>query len=83
MTGIVLFEHHHRGDVWRLEVASYQGRDFANWRKWYPKDGELKPTRTGMTIPLQRLPDLHAALGEYLASTGDDTGNLRGPSPDR
>lgn len=70
MTGHILFEQKHRGDVWRLEIASYQGRDFANWRKWYPHEGELKPTRTGLTIPLQRLPDLHAALAEYLAAHG-------------
>jgi len=82
MTGHILFEQKHRGDVWRLEIASYQGRDFANWRKWYPDDGELKPTRTGLTIPLQRLPDLHAALAEYLAGDGADTGRLREALPD-
>lgn len=82
MSKVTLFEHRHQGDTWRLEIVSFQGRDFANWRKWYPCDGELKPTRTGMTMPLQRLPDLHTALGEYLTRTDADTGRLREQSPD-
>lgn len=68
MTGAVLFELADRGDVWRLEVVEYQGRTFGNWRKWW-RDGEaLKPTKQGVTIPLERLPALHAAIGDFLAS---------------
>jgi hypothetical protein len=67
MTGAVLFEALHRGDVWRLEVTSHEGRTFGNWRKWW-RDGEtLKPTRQGVTIPLERMAELHAAIGAYLA----------------
>lgn len=68
MSGALLFEQQYRGDVWRFEVASHDGRTFGNWRKWY-RDGEtLKPTRQGVTIPLERLPELQAALTAYLAS---------------
>jgi hypothetical protein len=64
----VLFELDHRGDLWRLEIASHNGRTFGNWRKWYRDGDSLKPTKAGVTIPLERLPELHASLGTYLAS---------------
>ena len=72
MTGTILFEHPHRGYVWRLEVASHEGRTFGNWRKWYWKGAELLPTKQGATIPLERLPELNAALTAYLASAPPD-----------
>ncbi len=65
MTGRVLFEHKHRGELWRLEIADYRERTFANWRKWYSEGGEWKPTREGCTVPLDRLADLTACLMEY------------------
>ncbi len=68
MTGALLFEVVHRGDVWRLVVDDYQGRTFANWRKWWQDGDTVKPTRQGVTIPLERLAELHAAIGAYLAA---------------
>ncbi len=65
---VVLFDHPYRGDVWRLEVASHGGRTFLNWRRWYWVGDDLKPTREGVTIPLERLSELHAATGAYLAA---------------
>ena len=64
----ILFEQPYRGDVWRLEVAEHDGRTFGNWRKWY-RDGEiLKPTRQGVTIPLDRLAELGENVAGYFAS---------------
>jgi len=65
MSGVILFEQQYRGDVWRFEAAEYQGRRFANIRKWYEKDGEWRPTRQGLTMPLERLPELAQALMAY------------------
>ena len=65
-----LFEHRYRSDTWRLSIASYNGREFADWRGWYAKDGELRPGRQGCTIPLERLAELHAAIGAWLAAEG-------------
>lgn len=65
MTGTVLFEHQHRGHLWRLEVASFKGRTFANWRKWYAADGGWKPCREGCTMPLEGLGALTASLMAY------------------
>lgn len=63
MNGAVIFEHETRGHLWRLEVATYQGRTFANWRKWYRKDGsDWLPTREGAAMPLEALSSLTAAL---------------------
>lgn len=67
MSGAMLFEQPYRGDVWRLEVASHDGRTFGNWRKWYRDGDTLKPSREGCTIPLERLGELETALGAYRA----------------
>lgn len=65
----VLFEQAYRGDMWRLEVATHNGRTFGNWRKWY-RDGEtLRPTKQGVTFPVERLDELQSALAEYLAGS--------------
>ena len=63
----ILFEQPYRGDLWRLEVASHEGRTFGNWRKWYRDGDTLKPTRQGVTFPVERLDELQAALTDYLA----------------
>lgn len=64
----VLFEQLHRGDVWRLEVSEHDGRTFGNWRKWYRDGDAWKPTRQGLTIPLDRLKHLGETVTEYFAS---------------
>lgn len=61
----ILFEHDYRGDRWRLEVVTHQGRRFANWRKWYYANGTWKPTREGCTFPLGDLWPLTGALMAY------------------
>lgn len=65
MSSTILFEQPYRGDVWRLEIASHEGRTFGNWRKWYREGDALKPTRQGVTIPLERISELLAALMAY------------------
>lgn len=72
MTPAILFEQPYRGDVWRLEVTSYDGRMFLNWRKWYRCGDTLKPSREGVTIPLERLTELAAALDGYLTLNAPD-----------
>ena len=72
MSGAILFEQPYRGDVWRLEIANHDGRRFGNWRKWYRDGDTLKPTRQGVTIPLERLSELHAALTAHLAGEAPD-----------
>ena len=58
MGSAVLFEVRAHDGVWRLIVDTRNGRTFANWR-----DGEtLKPTRQGVTFPLERIGELVGAL---------------------
>lgn len=64
----VLFDHRYRGDVWRLEVSTHGGQTFLNWRRWFWSGDTLRPTKEGTTIPLERLAELHAALGAYLVA---------------
>ena len=65
----VLFEQAYRGDMWRLEVTTHNGRTFGNWRKWY-RDGEtLRPTKQGVTFPVDRLDELQSAVATYLAGS--------------
>ncbi len=64
---MILLEHVYRGDVWRIEVSDYQGRQFVNFRRWYrDADGELKPSRDGFTCPVERLAELLAAILAFL-----------------
>jgi len=72
MIPAILFDQPYRGDVWRLEVATHGGRTFLNWRKWYWSGDTLKPSKLGATIPLERLPELAAALEAYLALNASD-----------
>ena len=70
MIGGLLFEQTHRGQVWRLEITSHDGRTFGNWRKWYWSGDTLKPTREGCTVPLERLPELETALRDWREAGG-------------
>jgi hypothetical protein len=67
---VVLFETPARaGNKWRLEVCHYNGRRFANWRRWWrDKDGFWRPTRQGVTFPLERLSELRAAIEGFEAT---------------
>lgn len=62
MSGQVLFEHQHRGELWRLEVVTHNGRTFGNWRKWYRAEGDWRPTKQGCTLPLEALREITAEL---------------------
>ena len=72
MKNALIFEQAHRGNVWRLEVVCHDGHVFCNLRCWYLVGGELKPTRQGLTFPLERLKDLHESIGNYLNGSASD-----------
>lgn len=65
MSGRVLFEHRHRGNLWRLQVATFRGRSFVDWRKWYLAGADWKASRDGFTMPLEALGELTRALMEH------------------
>ena len=69
MTGRTLLTLLQRGDTVLVQISEHGGKTFANFRKWYSDGDSLKPTRQGVTIPLESLPELHRSLGAYLADT--------------
>ena len=68
MSAHILLSFPHRGDTVLVQINEHNGKTFANFRKWYSDGNALKPTRQGVTIPLEALPELHTALGAYLAA---------------
>lgn len=69
-----LFEHHHRGEVWRLEIQTYRGCTSANMRKWYRTPaGEWNRTKIGFTFPLCKLREFTADLMEHHGIEPPDT----------
>jgi hypothetical protein len=69
MTGYTLLSLRQRGDTVLVQISEHGGKTFANFRKWYLDGDILKPTRQGVTIPLESLPELHKSIGAYLAET--------------
>ena len=47
----------------QVSRSAYRGRNRIDLREFFPSEGgELKPTRRGVTLPLNTLPALRAAL---------------------
>ena len=71
MSGAVLFETAERGgNLWRLEVVTFDRRTFASCRLWWrDKAGELRPGKRGygFTFPPERLSELRRAIAEWEA----------------
>ncbi len=65
MSGPVIFERQKRDKLLRLEVSSFKGHTFGNFREWYSANGEWKPSGKGLSIPLDALPALTTALLVY------------------
>ncbi len=58
------------GKIMRATITTYKGsRPFLDLREWYANGaGEFKPGK-GCTVPLDRIADLHVALGQWLANS--------------
>ncbi len=66
MSGPVIFEHPKRATLLQLMLDTYKGHTFWNFREWYrAANGEWAPTSKGVSIPLDALPALTAALMAY------------------
>ena len=60
----------------RVELSEYKGQTYLNVRAWVKGDnGEFLPTRKGITLNIELIPDLIEALKKARASiTGSDNG---------
>ena len=54
MNAQTLLSFPQRGDTVLVQINQHNGKTFANFRKWYVDGDVLKPTKKGVTIPLER-----------------------------
>lgn len=56
-----------RGETINVYLHEYAGRKYLHIREWYlDKDGEEKPTKKGVAIPIEKVAELRNALDELL-----------------
>jgi hypothetical protein len=56
-----------RGETINVYLGEYAGRKYLHIREWYlDKDGEEKPTKKGVAIPIEKVQELRSAIEELL-----------------
>ena len=60
-----------RRETVRVEITNYRGADLIRLWNWYNDGGELKPGRGGVSLRVDRLPQLHEAVTKALAAARD------------
>jgi len=58
--------------VIRASVSTYRGREYLDLRTWMVIDGELRPTKKGVSVPTDFLPELEQAVAALRASVDPD-----------
>jgi hypothetical protein len=56
----------------RVTLTEYRGHQLASVWRWYSDNGEMKPGKRGVTVPVAKLPELAAAVNEALARARAD-----------
>ena len=57
------FQKNSRGEVVRIARDEYKGTDMVNIRVWFTaSDGELRPSKNGLTIRGDQIPQMIEAL---------------------
>ncbi len=73
MTERLLFEHQADRKRWQVYLAKpHYGRVNVHFRERYEKDGALAYGK-GVCLPVEKLPELVAALNAYLANQSNKT----------
>ena len=63
--GRVLLEFQRHDGVVRLALRDYKGAKYIDMRKWFTGvDSELHPTKQGVSLSVEVLPELQAALAQ-------------------
>lgn len=60
------------GSLFVAKVAEHKGVSFLDFRNWIEKDGELVPTKKGVTLPLSCAPELAQALARVAPPVASD-----------
>lgn len=59
----------HDGDELRIDIETYKGHTFLSLRTYFDaSDGDMRPTKKGMSVSLSALRELQAALGRALGN---------------
>ncbi len=70
MTDRLMTITRHDGDELRINMESYKGHTFLSLRTYFDAgDGDMRPTKKGVSVPLSALEELQAALGKALGKT--------------
>lgn len=72
MSAPMLFEQPHKGKLFRLEMRVIKGKLFADPRKWWWDGADWQRSAQGICIPIEMLPAMHEAIGNYLAAQSSD-----------
>ena len=61
-----------KGETLRVTLSEYEGRPICDLRRYYTSaDGKLLPTRKGIALSINRLPDLEAAITKAVSRARD------------
>ena len=61
------FVEKREGERIRIGLNEYEGREYIDIRQYFQNDeGEWRPTKKGVTLPPDKMEDLHKAIGQLL-----------------
>lgn len=62
-----------RGEKVNVYVGEYKGTNYLHIREWYldSKDNQEKPTKKGVAIPIEKVPQLKEAIDYFLSQVGE------------
>lgn len=72
MTDATLWEGPAGRELVRLSIREYQGRTFADIRRFYRSGDEWKHSNKGCTVPLEHIAELSAAMRAWAAINAPD-----------
>jgi hypothetical protein len=61
-----------RGEKVYVYLGEYKGTNYLHIREWYldNTDNQEKPTKKGVAIPAEKIPELKEAIDHFLAEAG-------------
>lgn len=60
----------YRGDELRVTLGTYEGKPVVQIREWYDAGGSMRPSKKGLSLPIDQLASIASALDEALERIG-------------